>query len=238
MRVQITVLCMMVVAGVGRGQAPAAGGPPQARQPLPNMQVIAESLGVQCEFCHPAERATPAPMRDIARQMIAMTREINARVDAALVKPTAGDAATPVPAAAAQRVDCSTCHRGVAIPKALSEIIAQTAVKQGADAAVTQYRDLRKQYYGRAAYDFGENTLISVSQRIANAKPAEAIALMKLNLEFFPNSSQSWAALAFAYTRKVDDASAITALEKAVELDPQNNIARGQLEQLKSYRRR
>jgi hypothetical protein len=36
----------------------------------------------------------------------------------------------------------------------------------------------------------------------------------------------------------VDDASAITALEKAGELDPANNVARGQLEQLKSYQRR
>ena len=79
---------------------------------------------------------------------------------------------------------------------------------------------------------------MTVSQRLANAKPDDAIALMRLNLEFFPNSSASWAALAFGYTRKVDDASAIAALEKAVELDPGNNVARGQLDQLKSYQRR
>jgi tetratricopeptide (TPR) repeat protein len=142
------------------------------------------------------------------------------------------------PTGQATKVDCITFHRGVPIPRQLSDIMWQTTIQQGGDAAVTQYRDLRTRFHGRAAYDFGENTLISISQRLANAKPDDAIKLMKLNIEFFPNSSASWAALAFAYTRKVDDASAITALEKAVELDPGNNVARGQLEQLKSYQRR
>jgi len=198
--------------------------PGQPRQPLPNMQLIAESLGVQCEYCHSA-----APKKDIARQMIAMTREINARVDAATPRESANSAA---------RVDCVTCHRGVPVPKPLAEIVAQTTVKEGVAAAITQYRDLRTKYYGRAAYDFGENTLISVSQRIANSRPNDAIELMKLNTELFPTSSQSWAALAYAYTRKVDDTSAIAALQKAVELDPTNSVARGQLEQLQSYHRR
>ena len=197
--------------------------------PLPDMQAIASALGVTCDYCHSARGSgQPEPKKNIARQMIAMTREINARVETATAK-EAGKAA---------RVDCMTCHRGVPIPRQLSDIMWQTAVQQGGEAAVAQYRDLRTRFYGRAAYDFGENTLIAVSQRLANARPDDAIALMKLNVEFYPNSSASWAALAFAYTRKVDDASAIAALEKAVELDPGNNVARGQLEQLKSYQRR
>ena len=212
-------------------QVPAQPQPGQPRQPLPNMQVIAESLGVQCDFCHSAARGSGdrEPKKDIARQMMAMTREINARVDAASPKENPN---------AAARVECVTCHRGVTIPKPLGDIVTQTILKEGGPAAIAQYRDLRAKFYGRAAYDFGENTLIAVSQRIANARPNEAIDLMKVNIEFYPNSSASYAALAFAYTRKVDDASAIKALEKAVELDPANNVARGQLEQLQSYHRR
>ena len=38
--------------------------------------------------------------------------------------------------------------------------------------------------------------------------------------------------------RKLDDASAIATLEKALELDPDNGVVKGQLEQLKSYQRR
>jgi tetratricopeptide (TPR) repeat protein len=73
---------------------------------------------------------------------------------------------------------------------------------------------------------------------VTQRKPDDAIALLKLNLEFYPKSSRGLSALAFAYTRKLDDASAIATLEKALELDPDNGVVKGQLEQLKSYQRR
>jgi tetratricopeptide (TPR) repeat protein len=126
----------------------------------------------------------------------------------------------------------------VAIPKPLGDVLIATIAQQGVPAAIEQYRDLRTRYYGKATYDFGEQTLIALSQRLANARPDDAIAITKLNIEFYPQSSASYAALAYAHTRKVDDKSAIEALEKAVELDPNNNVAKGQLEQLKSYQRR
>jgi len=205
----------------------------QQREPLPNMQAIAEALGVTCEFCHArgpgAATETTGPRKiEVAKQMIAMTKELNARVETATGKA----------AGAATKVDCVTCHRGVTIPRPLGDVLIETSTKQGVDAAIAQYRDLRTRYYGKQAYDFSEQSLLSLSQRLANARPDDAIALTKLNIEFYPNSSASYAALAYAYTRKVDDRSAIEALEKAVELDPGNNVARGQLEQLKSYQRR
>jgi hypothetical protein len=204
-----------------------------ARQPLPDMQSIADALGVTCEYCHargPAAADAPAGPAKIAvaKQMIAMTRDLNKTVE------TASGKATGV----ATKVDCVTCHRGVPIPKPLGDILVTTTLKDGSAAAIAQYRDLRTRFFGKATYDFSEQSLITLSQRLANARPDDAIAFAKLNTEFYPNSSASYAALAFAYTRKVDDASAITALEKAVELDPGNNVARGQLEQLKSYQRR
>lgn len=204
------------------------------REPLPNMQTIADGLGVTCEYCHAQRGAatTEAPAGPahiaVAKQMIAMTKELNARVE------TASGKATGV----ATKVDCVTCHHGVPIPKQLGDVLWETTRTQGTPAAIAQYRDLRTRFYGKAAYDFSEQTLLTLSQRIANARPDDAITFAKLNIEFFPNSSASYQAVAFAYTRKVDDASAITALEKAVELDPANNVARGQLEQLKSYQRR
>ena len=59
----------------------------------------------------------------------------------------------------------------MAIPRPLTEILLVTGVREGADAAVKQYRDLRSQYYGRGAYDFGEETLLTVARRLANARP-------------------------------------------------------------------
>lgn len=199
-------------------------------QPLPDMQAIAGALGVECSYCHSAPRGSgqAEPRKDIARQMIAMTRELNQRVQAATGK-AAGEVT---------RVDCITCHRGVPIPRQLQDVVWQTVVKEGGEAAVAQYRDLHQRFYGRAAYDFSEDTLVNVAQKLANIKADDAITLLNLNLEYYPDSSKTYVALAYAYTRKVDDASAIAALEKALEIEPDNAMARGQLEQLKSYQRR
>jgi tetratricopeptide (TPR) repeat protein len=206
----------------------AAQTPPQNIMPL--MQEIVQALGVKCEYCHSAPRGSgqPEPKKDIARQMIAMTRDLNTRIQAATGKP----------AAEVTQVRCVTCHHGVPIPKQLSEIVLQTLREKGATAAVAQYRDLREHFYGRAAYDFGEDTLIGVAQPLAAGKPDDAIALLKLNLEFYPQSAKTYAAIAYAYTRKFDDPTAITYYEKSVELDPSNGVTRGQLEQLKMYQRK
>lgn len=201
---------------------------------LPDMQEIAAGLGVKCEYCHvgmggqpPAATAEPSHIQ-IAKAMIAMTRDLNEKVQAATGKPPNRTT----------RVTCITCHRGVAIPGQLSDILAKTAVEKGPDAAVAQYRELRAQYYGRQSYDFGEETLLAAAERIVRAKPPASIPLLRLNLEFYPKSVRSYTQIAFAYTRTLDDESAITALEKALEIEPENGMVRGQLEQLKSYRRR
>jgi tetratricopeptide (TPR) repeat protein len=212
-----------VVVACARAQIPPANL--QA-----TMQDIAQSLGVSCGYCHTADRGSgaPEPKKDIARQMMAMTRDLNARVQTATGKP----------AGAATEVTCVTCHRGVPIPKQLSDIVMQTLKEKGAAAAAEQYRDLRKQFYGRQAYDFGEDTLLGVAQTLSSGRPDDAIALLKLNLEFNPQSARSYAAIAFAYTRKLDDATAITYLEESLEIDPTNGVVQGQLTQLKSYQRK
>ena len=216
--------------------AAAALALPIVAQPVPpanlavNMQEISHALGVSCNYCHTAERGSgqPEPKKEIARAMMAMTRDLNARVEAAVGKT----------AAETTRVECVTCHRGVVIPRQLADIVIRTLREKGVAAAVAQYRELRTQYYGRQAYDFGEDTLLGVAQRIADARPDDAIALLQLNLEFHAKSARSYVALAYAYTRKIDDASAMSSLEKALEIEPENGVARGQLEQLKSYHRR
>ena len=211
-----------------------------------NMQEVAQALGVKCEYCHAgmgqrdAQRTAPSastqpraegqpPSRvEIGRAMIAMTRDINEKILLATGKP----------ATEATRVTCITCHRGVAIPGQLSDILTKTALEKGPDAAVAQYRDLRAQYYGRQSYDFGEESLLTAAQQVVRVKPASSIPLLRLNLEYYPQSVRSYTQIAFAYTRALDDESAIAMLEKALEIEPENGTVRGQLEQLKSYRRK
>ena len=60
-----------------------------------------------------------------------------------------------------------------------------------------------------------------------------AIGWLNLNLEFYPKSSRTYQVLAQAHQKKNDKDNAIKALEKAVELDPNNNQAKQQLQQLK-----
>jgi tetratricopeptide (TPR) repeat protein len=195
-----------------------------------NMEEVSKALGVRCQYCHSAPRGSgqPEPKKDIALAMMAMTRDLNAKIQEATGKP-AGEAA---------KVECVTCHRGVAIPQPLSAIILRTIAEKGGAAAVDQYRDLRKQYFSRATYDFSEDALLEIVQRVVQGRPDDAIALLRMNLEFNPQSAKTYALIGFAYTRKVDDTAAITNLEKSLELDPTNAMVRGQLEQLREYRRR
>jgi tetratricopeptide (TPR) repeat protein len=203
-------------------------------QPAPDlmatMQKFCKALGVTCEYCHTAPRGSglTEPKKDVARAMMAMTRDINGKIGTATGK-NANEVTT---------VECMTCHRGVAIPLQLSEILSRTIREKSVAAAVTRYRELRTQYFGGQSYDFSEGTLLTLGQQLTAVKPDDAIALLEVNVEFYPQSARSYAALGYAYTRKFDDASAIKYLEKAVALDPDNGVIRGQLEQLQSYQRR
>ena len=227
------ILVLAVAAAGARGAFAQQGG-------VPDMPAIAQGLGVQCQYCHAGPRTAPAtdnqpgaeakpPSKfEIARAMIAMTRDLNAKIEAATGKP---------PASATQ-VTCVTCHRGVAIPGQLSDIIAKTAFEKGADAAIAQYRDLRERYFGGASYDFREDSLLDAGQKLIRVKPALAIPVLRLNLEFYPKSVRTYTQIAFAYTRSLDDESAMSTLEKALEIEPDNGVVKGQLEQLKSYHRK
>ena len=80
------------------------------------MQAFTVALGVRCEHCHVGPPANldyssdEKPVKRTARQMILMTRDINAKVASAVNKQ----------ASDATRVQCVTCHRGVTIPKQLA----------------------------------------------------------------------------------------------------------------------
>ncbi|HEV3334379.1 MAG TPA: photosynthetic reaction center cytochrome c subunit family protein [Bryobacteraceae bacterium] len=217
------IFCLAAAVSIADAQAPPA-------DLMATMQTIAKALGVSCNYCHTAERGSgqPEPKKEIARAMMAMTRDINAKITAATGQPEPG----------AARVECVTCHRGVAIPQQLTDVITRTLREKGVAAAAAQYRDLHQQYYGRATYDFSDDTLLSIAQRLSASRPDDAIALLQVNLEFNPQSARTYAAIAYAYTRKLDDATAMTNLEKALEIEPENGVIRGQLEQLKSYHRR
>jgi len=83
---------------------------------LATMKGFTQALGVECQFCHTRDPQTNKPDfasdanpdKGIARTMIVMTREINARYLSQVKDPDA----TP----AEKTVTCGTCHRGNSMP--------------------------------------------------------------------------------------------------------------------------
>jgi len=229
--------------GATTGTAQAAPPPPMTNlqiipkdtprpQVLATMQAFTQSLGVQCSYCHVFEgrggrndmASDEKPTKKAARGMMLLAREINTKLPDAVGK--AADATT--------RVGCATCHRGVPIPKQIADIVTEAAASGGATAGLAKFKDLRTQFYGGQSYDFSEGSLVAIAQRANTAnKPDDALAYLNANLEYYPKSSRTYATMAQVKNAKGDKAGAIAALEKAVELDPNNAQAKAQLETLK-----
>ena len=216
--------------------APAAqaAGP---RIPRPNMQAMNEALGVTCAYCHVPHarfkdeldfKSEANPKKRVARMMVAMTADINAAIPAAVLKASAE----------ATTVTCLTCHRGVADPRPLPEILTHAIEDEGLDDALARYRALRARYFGKDAYDFSQATLLAVAQKMVERDPEGALSLMRVNLEFYPASADSYVMMAVAETRRLDDRAAIVHLEKALAIDPRHSLALGYLEQLKQFTKR
>jgi tetratricopeptide (TPR) repeat protein len=96
---------------------------------------------------------------------------------------------------------------------------------------------LRARYYGRQAYDFSEGALTGLADRIVASRPDDAIALMKLNLEYNPKSAHSYEIIGYAYTRKFDDQTALDYYKKALEIEPDNGVIQGRIASITSRRR-
>jgi tetratricopeptide (TPR) repeat protein len=158
--------------------------------------------------------------------MMVFARELNDKMPAVV-----GKAAIET-----TRVGCVTCHRGLAVPKQLTQVLNEAVTAKGLDGAVAQYRELRTKYAGTMSYDLSENGLIAMAQAALNAdRPDNALAWLNLNLEYYPKSSRTYQIMAQVHQKKNDKDAAIKDLEKAVEMDPNNAQAKAQLQQLKGH---
>lgn len=201
---------------------------------LDTMGTFTRALGVNCSFCHMAEENQPPAQRDFAsdekpnkdkaRTMLRMVAAINGeyltKLSSRLQPPVV--------------VTCATCHRGVAEPRPLEQVILNRYDSAGTDSAVALYRHLRQQYYGHSSYDFGEAPLAQVGGTLRQRNNvADALKFYQLNLEFAPSSSSAWSQLGGAQLAAGDTATAIRSFEKALSLNPNDRQATRAMQSLK-----
>ena len=254
-RLAATLLALCGLATVAAAQPPQSappgappGAPPAQEQKPKNLKVLpadlpmravrdtmssyARALGVRCTYCHVGTDGQPQtmnfaaddkPEKEKAREMMRMAAAIN------------GDYLAKLTARRTPRiaVGCATCHRGLAEPRPLQQVLLSAYEVGGADSAEARYRALRQQYYGRAAYDFGDAPLADVAATLrARDRLADAVRLHRLNTEFSPNSAFAFRQAATAQLAAGDTTAAIASLEKVMTLTPNDVQARRVLDML------
>ena len=199
----------------------------------PLMIGFTRALGVRCSYCHKGEEGKPLstydfasnenPNKNRAREMYRMLGDINEHLKK--IEPS-GD----------KRVNmwCQTCHRGRPRPMTLDEELGEQYRKKGVQAALDDYADLKKRFYGRGSYDFGEDSLNVFGYTVLEANDtAGAIRVFKLNAETFPDSSNVWDSLGEGYLKAGDLKNAQQNYEKALSLDPASRSAKEALQKIK-----
>ena len=202
------------------------------RELVSAMRSFASALGVRCNHCHVGPEnlegmdfaTDELEHKRVARAMMQMTDAINSK----LLPATGRDSLL--------RVRCVTCHRGITKPEQLDDILSAAVEKDGVDAAVARYRELRDEHYGSGAYDFSAGTLNGLAETLAREKQDAdgAIKTLELNVEFNPEATYSFMMLGQLQMMKGDKDGAVASLERALELDPDNERAKKMLERAKA----
>jgi len=198
------------------------------------MRGFALALGVRCQYCHPGNgggslqgmdfKSDEDPDKEKARFMMRMVAMLN---DSILPELPGRDQPS-------LDVACATCHHGLARPITLATELERTIDDFGVDAAVTRYRELRQQFYGTAAYDFGALSLNELGRTLARAgRGADAIAMLELNAEQYPEDLTTAVSLGQLYAQAGEREKAIASLERALRIEPDNRLARQLLDRLR-----
>ena len=233
------LLFLLLVGCATAQEVPKYFSNPQNLQVLPSdispddlqikMRDIALGLGVRCETCHVGDRNKPMGtgfdfasddkrLKRQARLMLEMVNDINGEYVPLLNEIEPSDRVS---------VRCVTCHRGRLRPKLIQDEVEQTMLADGIDKAIERYRRLKKRFYGRHSYDFGETTLPMYAQRLTKDGEyvAEAIKLVRLNIESFPESYYSHFVLAELLGKDGQIASAVEMYNEAGKLSSNSSTA-------------
>jgi uncharacterized membrane protein len=115
--------------------------------------------------------------------------------------------------------------------KSISQTLSRTIASGGIDEAAKQYHDLKA--VAPAIYNFDEDELNTLGYQLIHAKKfKEAIRILQLNVEAYPQSSNTYDSLAEAYMDDGNRQQAIANYQKSLQLDPKNGDAAQMIQKL------
>lgn len=201
---------------------------------LDTMGTFTRALGVRCAYCHAGGDTVPLAQLDF--QSDAKPQKLKAREMLRMVRAIDGDYLTKLATRVQPplSVTCATCHRGIAQPRPLQQVLMIAYDSGGVNDVLSTYGRLRQQYFGRAAYDFGEVPLSDVadSMRLRGHLP-DAIRVHHLNIEVNPTSTFALRQAAAADVLAGDTLSALQSLERALTINPRDAQAQAALGKLR-----
>ena len=113
----------------------------------------------------------------------------------------------------------------------ISEPFTATLNSAGIEQATNKYHELKQQ--APLAYNFEETQLNSLGYRlISEQRLDDAVRVFQLNVEAFPNSSNTYDSLGEAYMDQQRNDLAIMNYEKALQVDPKNKNSASMLHRL------
>ena len=115
----------------------------------------------------------------------------------------------------------------------IADTLFNTVMEKDVQAAIKQYRDLKATQ--KDAYDFSEQQLNGLGYQLLQMKRVkDAIEILKLNVEMFPQGFNTYDSLGDAYRENGEKQLAIQNYKKSLELNPKNTGAVEKLKKLEA----
>jgi len=207
------------------------------REVISVMRGFTSALGVRCQYCHIGDESEPLSEFDFVSDD--MPAKVKARDMMEMVGAINRDWLDSLPRRSTPAVDvrCVTCHRGQARPIMMADLLRHTVDSAGADVAVARYRALRDRFFGGDTYDFRAGPVNSAAAGLLrDGRPTEARLLLSLNADYYPDDPPSIVLAGQVALAMGDTVTAISTLERAAALQPENQQVRRLLERLKEGR--
>lgn len=116
---------------------------------------------------------------------------------------------------------------------ALHDLVLETAKNKNVDKAIEEYKTMKASRSPGLVFDAAQLNYVANDLRIAK-KMSAAIKILELNAQEYPENSMVFETLGEYYKRSGKKKEAITAFEKAAQLDPKNEHAKWMAEKLKA----